>query len=209
MIARTVFVTLGILSAMGLITVPAPGLDLEGDYRGTNVHLELPGLIGPMEIERAPGPDGPWTLIESRPIGCTEYCEYEDWEIQPGTVLYYRIWVPHETGSKDLYGPIRVVIPDLDSQGLASVAFPNPFYGRMTLRFSLPSLAGAASDVRIDFVDARGRLVRTFRDDARPGSHIIAWDGRSGNGESLPTGIYFYRISVPGYAESGRLLLLK
>jgi hypothetical protein len=208
MTRRKSLMVLSLLLGTSLLASSGTALELDGDYRGSNVFLELPGLIGPMEVERSGSPEGPWTLIESRGIGCTQYCSYEDWEIEPGTVYYYRMWIPHETGEKDLYGPVRVVIPDLRSQGFSSFASPNPFHNRTSLRFDIPNL-GTEAEVRVDLVDAQGRLVRTFREEARPGSHIIAWNGRSQSGETVRTGVYYYRISVPGYTESGRLLFLK
>jgi hypothetical protein len=199
----------GLLTACLLAPLPVAAVDFEAGFDGQIVNLELVGLIGPMDIERSVRPDGPWSLIESRPIGCTDYCYYQDEEARPGSVFYYRIWVPHDDGTKDLYGPLRVEIPDLESLGFASLAAPNPFSSHTTLHFHLPSLGSSSETVRIDFIDAAGRRLRTYEQAAKPGSHVVPWDGRSESGEALPSGIYFYRVAVPGYTESGRILMVK
>jgi hypothetical protein len=39
--------------------------------------------------------------------------------------------------------------------------------------------------------------------------HAIEWDGRDGDGERVPSGVYFYRIEAGEYTASKKMLLLK
>ena len=56
-----------------------------------------------------------------------------------------------------------------------------------------------------------GQLVRTLVD--RPsagGRHAVAWDGKDDSGRALPSGAYYYRLTVGGEEEGAkRMILLK
>jgi hypothetical protein len=83
---------------------------------------------------------------------------------------------------------------------------PNPSSGLYRIAFSLRRSAG----VRLEVVSARGRLVARLMDDALPaGVHAAEWDGRSGEGVEMASGIYFYRLTADGHVRSGRLVLTR
>jgi len=37
----------------------------------------------------------------------------------------------------------------------------------------------------------------------------VMWNGRNQNGELLPSGVYFYRLSTPNFTAVKKMLLLK
>jgi len=84
---------------------------------------------------------------------------------------------------------------------------PNPINPVGDLSF----ITAAPGPVRIQLFDLGGRLVRTLLDvaSAPAGPHRLLIDGRSESGESLGSGIYFYRISTPDGSFTGRLVVLK
>jgi flagellar hook assembly protein FlgD len=49
--------------------------------------------------------------------------------------------------------------------------------------------------------DVAGRLVRSFAQERVAGSYGVSWDGRLDNGQRVPSGIYFYRVTLPGGKE--------
>jgi flagellar hook assembly protein FlgD len=65
--------------------------------------------------------------------------------------------------------------------------------------------------VSIRVYDVSGQLVRTLVDEfTTTGRHDAVWDGRNNNGETVTTGVYFYRMTAPGYAsQTLKMLLLK
>ena len=81
------------------------------------------------------------------------------------------------------------------------LAFPNPFRGKVTLRGSIVGGSGA----RIDVVDAAGRHRAALRMD-RPG---VVWDGCDANGEAVPPGVYFARITTDGTIRVRKLIRLR
>jgi len=50
--------------------------------------------------------------------------------------------------------------------------------------------------------DVAGRLVHRFEEDQPAGSYGIGWNGRGANGQRVPSGIYFYRVTLPGGKEA-------
>jgi len=83
---------------------------------------------------------------------------------------------------------------------------PNPFNPTTQIRYDVPAGGGHLSLVIYDVV---GRRVTTLLDSFQPpGRHTVTWDGRNGSGYQA-TGIYFYRLTAPGYTETRKMLLLK
>ncbi|MBN2171136.1 MAG: hypothetical protein JW819_07455 [Candidatus Krumholzibacteriota bacterium] len=86
-------------------------------------------------------------------------------------------------------------------------AVPNPFNPGTRLVCAIPARPGPA---RLGIYDSRGRRVRVLVEGTLPaGVHGIPWDGRDDAGRRLASGVYFARLSLPGRAETRRLVLLK
>jgi hypothetical protein len=79
--------------------------------------------------------------------------------------------------------------------GIPPIAFrlrPNPSQGRLTLEFTLQR----ASNLEIGIYDVRGRKVKTISRGFRAaGPHLVKWDGQGENGNEIPAGVYFVRLS--------------
>jgi hypothetical protein len=89
-------------------------------------------------------------------------------------------------------------IPDIIA---LSQNYPNPFNGSTTINYFLAK----AADVRIDIFDILGRKIETLSEGFQSaGLHRIIW-----NGDSRPTGVYFYRIQAGNFAETMKMLLMK
>lgn len=73
----------------------------------------------------------------------------------------------------------------------ALAVWPNPF--RDGCRIHLPE---ASAETVLDLYDLRGRRLRRWH--PGPGSHVVAWDGRAGDGRRLPAGRYLLRASLDG-----------
>jgi hypothetical protein len=98
-------------------------------------------------------------------------------------------------------------VEDVPPASVSLRAGPNPFNPRVTLSCSLARDAR----VRLQVLDARGRLVRTIADSALPaGDHRWTWDGRDAQGRGCPTGVYLARLTVDGgLAANHKLSLVK
>jgi PKD repeat protein len=80
---------------------------------------------------------------------------------------------------------------------------PNPFGISTTIAFSLPYPAF----VKIVVYDVSGRVVRLLTESAYPaGRHSAAFDGRNDAGESIPSGVYFYRFQSDGQTVTRKMI---
>jgi hypothetical protein len=78
---------------------------------------------------------------------------------------------------------------------------PNPFNASTVIRFEL----SRASSVEIKIFDIYGREIASIVNGQRSiGAHWELWDA----GEA-PSGIYFVRLTVKGFSQTQKLLLLK
>jgi flagellar hook assembly protein FlgD len=86
--------------------------------------------------------------------------------------------------------------------------YPNPF--NPTTRIAYEVEEGARGRVTLAVYDVTGARVRTLVDEpARAGVHAITWDGRNARGETVGSGIYFYRLTTPARTLTRKMVLLK
>ncbi|MFH2053237.1 MAG: S8 family serine peptidase [bacterium] len=83
---------------------------------------------------------------------------------------------------------------------------PNPFNPRTTIMFDLPD----AGMTRLAVYDLRGRLVRTLVSRAMTaGRHQVIWNGDDDHGQTVASGVYYYRITAGTYDAVKSMTLLK
>jgi len=84
--------------------------------------------------------------------------------------------------------------------------YPNPFNPTTTIRYELPD----AADVRIEVFNAQGERVRVLVDRHQTaGQHTVSWDGRNSVGQTVATGVYFYRLRAGEFNRTRKMQLLK
>jgi len=84
--------------------------------------------------------------------------------------------------------------------------YPNPCNPTTTIRFEL----ARPGPVRLGLYDARGRLVRTLLQEARPaGTHEVAWDGTDDTGRPAASGVYHARLVTGSAADTRPLVLVR
>ncbi|MEW6051724.1 MAG: T9SS type A sorting domain-containing protein [Candidatus Zixiibacteriota bacterium] len=84
--------------------------------------------------------------------------------------------------------------------------YPNPFNPVTTIEYSLPE----RNHVVIEVYNVIGQKVRTLVNCEEPaGSYSVLWDGISSSGETVSTGVYFYRFQAGTHVETKKMLLLK
>jgi len=84
--------------------------------------------------------------------------------------------------------------------------YPNPFNPETTIRFSLAE----AGSVSIEIFSLKGQLVRTLVNEGMSaGSHRVVWNGKDFKGDTVSSGVYFYRMRSGDYQAIKRMLLLK
>ena len=84
--------------------------------------------------------------------------------------------------------------------------YPNPFNPMTNVSFDLV----ASGDVRVRIFDARGQQVRDLIQGTWPaGRHLVQWDGKTDQGATASSGIYFLQFESTGFTETKKMTLLK
>jgi hypothetical protein len=104
---------------------------------------------------------------------------------------------PTVTGVKD----------EIPLQFALSQNYPNPFNPTTTIEFSLARTV----PVELKIYDLLGREVAALinGDAMNPGRYMMRWDGRNRYGQSVATGVYFYRLVAGGFVQSKKMVLVK
>jgi hypothetical protein len=85
--------------------------------------------------------------------------------------------------------------------------YPNPFNPSTIISYDVPQGGG---DVTLRIYDVTGRLVRTLINGFETaGWKTITWYGRNDRGQSVATGVYFYRMTAPGFEKTHKMVLMK
>jgi hypothetical protein len=84
--------------------------------------------------------------------------------------------------------------------------YPNPFNSSTTIMFELPE----PGDVEITIYNILGqRVVELVNEKMSAGSHSKIWNGVNQSGETVSSGIYFYRLQAGEHIATKKFLLLK
>lgn len=84
--------------------------------------------------------------------------------------------------------------------------FPNPFNPSTYIAYEL-STPGIAS---IGIYNVKGQKIRSLvKEHQDRGYHQILWDGKDEHGDSVASGVYYYRLNVGNVSTCNKMLLMK
>ena len=84
--------------------------------------------------------------------------------------------------------------------------YPNPFNPVTKITYQLPE----ESYVAVTIYNLAGQKVATLVEGRRSGGfHAVDWYGKKSNGESVASGLYFFRIETENFSKTLKMLLLK
>jgi aminopeptidase YwaD len=84
---------------------------------------------------------------------------------------------------------------------------PNPFNPTTSIRFDVPPASGV---VTLRIYDVNGRLVRTLvNGELAAGQKTVAWNGLNDACIPAAAGMYFYRLTGPGFTRTRKMMLLR
>jgi len=171
---------------LGAATLAATPDD-DGVVRLTWAFLEDNGITS-YRIERA-YTDTTVVLLEA--AGVAEDVFVDDTIARPGAVTY-RLVATNAAGREQALAVAQTDVPAPDSYALA-YNFPNPFSTTTTIRYFL-SQEGV---VTLAVYDLLGRHVTTLADGFRDSDR---WYVETFDAAGLPSGTYYYRLQVEGFA---------
>jgi PKD repeat protein len=84
--------------------------------------------------------------------------------------------------------------------------YPNPFNPETKIDFSLAK----SGWVKIEVFNIKGQKIAVLVDEGRKaGNHSITWKGIDLNGQSVGSGVYYYRMKAGDYIGIDKMILLK
>jgi hypothetical protein len=84
--------------------------------------------------------------------------------------------------------------------------YPNPFNPQTTIAFTLKDRGAMTLKV----YNVNGQLVRTLIDGVRAaGPDTKVWDGHNDAGQSVSSGVYFYKLVTNNFSQTKKMVLLK
>ena len=83
---------------------------------------------------------------------------------------------------------------------------PNPFNTATRITYKIRE----RGRVLLRVFDTRGYAVNTLIDrEQEAGSHEMPWNGKDGNGNDTPSGVYFFKLDFNGFSQTMKTALLK
>ena len=66
-----------------------------------------------------------------------------------------------------------------------------------------------ASTYTVRIYNIAGQVVKTIVGQGEAGSYTLIWDGRSDQGATVASGVYFYRAEAGEHTQTRKMLMLK
>ena len=108
-----------------------------------------------------------------------------------------------------MQNPVAVPTGTGDNPGLRnslSQNYPNPFNPTTTIDYTLRE----GSLVKLSIYNVAGQLVKTLVNENRlVGAHTVKWDGRNNAGQTVSSGVYFYKLTSKSFVQTKKMVLLK
>jgi hypothetical protein len=159
-------------------------------------------------IYRSTNPD--FTPAPEDLVQVTVASEWLD-PVGDGWQYYYKISAVDFAGNEsDHTGPGTTtgITDDIIPKAFALYQnLPNPFNPTTLIRYNVPEGGG---HVTLRVYDVCGRLVKTLADGPQTaGEKRVLWHGRNEQGGQVATGVYFYRMTAPGFEMTRKMVLLQ
>ncbi len=99
-----------------------------------------------------------------------------------------------------------------DAAGITPTAYslgqnyPNPFNPSTTISYSIKN----PGNVKISIYNVLGQNVRTLVDEYQEANaYTVVWDGMDNAGNTVSSGVYFYRVEAGDYSAIRKMVLMK
>jgi hypothetical protein len=84
--------------------------------------------------------------------------------------------------------------------------YPNPFNPSTSIAFSVKEVGV----VQLSIYNLHGQEVRTLiNGQMNTGFHSVNWDGKDERGQTVPSGVYLYKLRVNGFAQTRKMTFMK
>ncbi len=105
--------------------------------------------------------------------------------------------------------PVKGLKPALPTDFTLNQNYPNPFNPETTIEFAVGS-GSANRQVRLIIYNLLGEKIATIiNEPLAAGKYTYKWRGTNQDGETVASGIYFYRLTVGDQSQTKKMVLLK
>ncbi|GEM_PF-5636957 len=95
---------------------------------------------------------------------------------------------------------------DIPQTFALSINYPNPFNSSTVIRYYLSSF----SEVELKVYNGLGQEIKKLASNMfLPGHYEFKWEGIDENGQSVSSGVYYYRLKVNGRSETRKMVLIR
>jgi len=109
--------------------------------------------------------------------------------------------------------PVQLTVSTSSSEGLTlpditrlNGNYPNPFNPTTNINFYI----GSETFTTLEIFNLKGQKINTILNDKlSTGEYNIPWEGKDLKGNSVPSGIYFYKLIAGEFNSSRKMILLK
>jgi hypothetical protein len=128
---------------------------------------------------------------------------YRDETAEPGKSYLYRIGAVDM--GKEIFSPAMTM--KLPARPLTLYQnYPNPFNPSTSIVFYNPQ----KDQVSIIIYDVKGSRVRTLLDSTMPvGKHVIPWNGTNDGGNTVGSGVYYYRLTASKKTMTRKMVVVR
>ncbi len=104
-----------------------------------------------------------------------------------------------------LSSPSLTVAIESDSDSWGLTAFPNPFQAEITLEFRMPQAGG----IYLEVLNSFGQKVASLSQGEKKAAGIqrFTWNGRTDEGQTVVSGVYFVRLRMGHHQEIRKIIL--
>ncbi len=157
-------------------------------------------LLYPRSISNSRISAGSGTMIKL-PLAATSELTYDSKDVHINTAV---LSDPNAIGI-----PVKGLSPILPTDFTLNQNYPNPFNPETTIEFAVGS-GPANKQVRLVIYNLIGEKIATIIDEPlAAGKYTYKWRGTNQNGESVASGVYFYRLTVGDQSQTKKMVLLK
>lgn len=106
-----------------------------------------------------------------------------------------------------IVGPISVDTKAVPKAFALSQNYPNPANASTKISFGLPVVT---NNITLRVYDLAGREVKTFNVGTKPAGIVnVTWNLVSDDGQSVPAGVYLYRLETPNFSATKRMVVVR
>ncbi|MBU8920231.1 MAG: VCBS repeat-containing protein, partial [Bacteroidales bacterium] len=109
-------------------------------------------------------------------------------------------------GSESFVQEEAARLSEMPGQAALYQNYPNPFNPSTIIRYDIAE----SGMVSLRIYNVTGALVKVLEARHRDrGRYEVGWNGENNRGEQISSGIYFYRLTAPGYSRTRKMVLIR